>query len=167
MQTAWKESTFEKLLGAVKRNMLQLVQVIIFSSRLPSSSCLLPSYMHIYIIVNFKKTYPWMCSLCRVLTTSSFPSMNNKRDRKEDSYTKKLILSFMWLWYDSQRQQSPNHSCWQLHFLKLNHNLIVSLDFVISQINKKDVSMYCNWLIIQILIKYKHICFCRFVRKIR
>lgn len=167
MQAAWIESTFEKLLWAVKRNMLQLVQVITFSSRLPSYSCLLPSYMHMHIIVNFKKTYPWMCSLCRLFTSSSFPSMNQKKKGKKYSYTKKLILSFMWLWYDSSRQKSPNHSCWQLHFLKHNHNLIVSLDFLIAQINKKDVSMYCNWLIIQILIKYKHICFCRFVRKIR
>lgn len=96
-----KRSTFEKLLRAVKRNMLQLVQVIIFSSRLPSSSCLLPSYMHIHIIVNFIKDISLNVFPLQILYYRIISIHESQRGRKKDSYTKKLILSFMWLWYDS------------------------------------------------------------------
>lgn len=44
--------------------------------------------------------------------------------------------------------------------------MTVTLGVVISWI-KQNVCMCYNWLIIQIIIKYKHICFCRFVGEIR
>lgn len=50
--------------------------------------------------------------------------------------------------------------------LGLYHIVTISLGLVIPWL-KLNVFMCYNWLITQIIIKYKHICFCRFVGEIR